>query len=88
MLEQAGLTISVKQYWIYSAASMIACVMIAKITGQVPFVLGHGRSHRPVRRAAFCFEISYKAAPEKIPVGIRRCAGSDYPPAEGRYAGF
>jgi tight adherence protein B len=39
MLEQAGLTISVKQYWIYSAASMVACVIIAKMTGQVPFVV-------------------------------------------------
>lgn len=39
MLEQAGLTTSVKRYWIYSAVSMIACVMIAKLTGQAPFVL-------------------------------------------------
>jgi tight adherence protein B len=39
MLEQAGLTVSVKQYWIYSAVSMVACVIIAKLTGQAPFVV-------------------------------------------------
>lgn len=39
MLEQAGLTISVKQYWIYSAASMVVCAILAQMTGQVPFVV-------------------------------------------------
>lgn len=40
LLEQAGLTISVKQYWLYSAASMVACVVLAKVMGQPVVVLG------------------------------------------------
>lgn len=39
MLEQAGLSITVKQYWIYSLISMIACPIIAKLLGQGPFVI-------------------------------------------------
>jgi tight adherence protein B len=39
MIEQAGMKISVKQYWLFSVLSMIALVMLAKITGQGPFVL-------------------------------------------------
>ncbi|MBK7361955.1 MAG: type II secretion system F family protein [Micavibrio sp.] len=39
MLEQAGLTISVRKYWAYSAISMVACVIIAKLTGQASFVI-------------------------------------------------
>ncbi|MGB4106499.1 MAG: type II secretion system F family protein [Alphaproteobacteria bacterium] len=40
MLEQAGLSISVKQYWIYSAISMVVCPIIAQFLGQPPFVVG------------------------------------------------
>ncbi|MCE7886840.1 MAG: type II secretion protein F [Alphaproteobacteria bacterium PRO2] len=39
MLEQAGLTISVKRYWAYSLISMVVCVIIAKLLGQAPFVI-------------------------------------------------
>lgn len=39
VIEQAGLSISVKQYWIYSFISMIVCPIIAKLLGQGPFVI-------------------------------------------------
>ena len=39
MLAQAGLDISVKQYWIYAAGLMVALIIIAKIFGHGPFVL-------------------------------------------------
>lgn len=39
MLEQAGLTISVKRYWAYSLISMVVCAVIAKMLGQPPFVV-------------------------------------------------
>ena len=39
MLAQAGLDISVKQYWIYAAGLMVALIVIAKIFGHGPFVL-------------------------------------------------
>ena len=38
-LEQAGLSISTKQFWIYSAASGLAFTLLAKILGVAPFVL-------------------------------------------------
>lgn len=39
LLEQAGLTISIKQYWIYSLSLMAALVLMAKILGQGPVML-------------------------------------------------
>ena len=39
LLEQAGLTISVKQYWIYSLSLMAALVLMAKLLGQGPVML-------------------------------------------------
>lgn len=38
-LEQAGLSISVKQFWIFSIISMVAFVFVAKILGQPPHIL-------------------------------------------------
>lgn len=38
-ISQAGLKISTTQFWIFSAISMIALVLIAKMMGQAPFVL-------------------------------------------------
>lgn len=39
LLEQAGLNISVKKFWMFSFLSMIGTVLIAKLLGQGPFVL-------------------------------------------------
>ncbi len=38
MIEQAGLSISVRQYWIYSAISMLVCITVAKVMGFSGFV--------------------------------------------------
>ncbi|MGB4056925.1 MAG: type II secretion system F family protein [Alphaproteobacteria bacterium] len=39
MLEQAGLTISIKQYWMYAAISMTVCAFSAKLMSASPFVI-------------------------------------------------
>lgn len=39
MIEQAGLSMSAKQYWLFSALSMAAFVLAAKMMGQSSFVL-------------------------------------------------
>lgn len=39
LLEQAGLTISIKQYWIYSFSLMAVLVLVAKLLGQGPVML-------------------------------------------------
>ncbi len=39
-IEQAGMKMSVKQYWIFSVVSMVLFVVIAKVTGQAPVVIG------------------------------------------------
>ncbi len=38
-LEQAGLKTTARQFWIYSAVAMVACVLLAKLLGQGPVVL-------------------------------------------------
>jgi tight adherence protein B len=38
-IAQAGLKISTKQYWIYSAVSMVVCALLAKLFGQPPMVI-------------------------------------------------
>lgn len=39
LLEQAGLTISVRRYWVYSVLVMIAAAGLAMLMGQPPFVI-------------------------------------------------
>ncbi len=39
LIEQAGLTISIKQYWIYSVALMAVLVLASKLMGQGPLML-------------------------------------------------
>lgn len=39
MIEQAGLTISVKQFWLFSVLAMVGLTLVAKMMGQGPFVL-------------------------------------------------
>ena len=39
MLEQAGLSISVRQYWIFSVLSMVGLVLLAKMMGQPPHII-------------------------------------------------
>jgi len=39
LLQQAGVKISVKQFWIYSLVSMATFVMLAKLMGQGPLIL-------------------------------------------------
>lgn len=38
-IEQAGLNISVKQFWIFSVVLMVAATLVAKIMGQSPLIL-------------------------------------------------
>lgn len=39
LLEQAGLKMSIKQYWIYSAVSMVGFIIVTMLMGQGPVVL-------------------------------------------------
>ena len=39
MIDQAGLSISVKQFWIFSVLSMVMWIFLAKIMGQPPHIL-------------------------------------------------
>jgi Flp pilus assembly protein TadB len=87
LIDQAGMKMSVKQYWIFSVVSMMVFVLLAKVMGYPSHILLLAAIIGFFWLSAFRAQKKSGEAAEKISRRISRCAGGHGSSFEGGYAG-